>query len=135
MMTRLTQFITIYVNSETFWFYKNCLSKAVLWTCHNICFFGRMSRKFIKINAKSDLYLKLCTVFTTIAGLLYDHGHLSRAVCCRVGRGETDIDSLLPEGYRLNHPWLGRVTACEPQREVQVYLSNCNISQVWKLLL
>ena len=56
----------------------------------------------------------------SIVGLLYDHGHLARAVCCRVGKGDTDVDSLLPPGYRLNHPWLGRVTVCDPPREVQV---------------
>ncbi|XP_053383732.1 uncharacterized protein LOC123535826 [Mercenaria mercenaria] len=52
-------------------------------------------------------------------GLLYDHGHLCRAVCCRVGRGAVDVNSELPQGYRLNHPWLGRVTVCDPPREVQ----------------
>ncbi|XP_060559029.1 uncharacterized protein LOC132719290 isoform X2 [Ruditapes philippinarum] len=52
-------------------------------------------------------------------GLLYDHGHLCRAVCCRVGRGNRDVNSELPPGFKLNHPWLGRVTACDPPREVQ----------------
>ncbi|ESO83264.1 hypothetical protein LOTGIDRAFT_133731 [Lottia gigantea] len=52
-------------------------------------------------------------------GYLYDHGHLARAVCCRVGKGEPDFNSLLPSGFQLNHPWLGRMTACEPQRETQ----------------
>ena len=36
-----------------------------------------------------------------------------------MGRGPTDIDQLLPTNYRLNHPWLGRVTMCDPPREVQ----------------
>ncbi|KAK6191906.1 hypothetical protein SNE40_003482 [Patella caerulea] len=52
-------------------------------------------------------------------GYLYDHGHLARAVCCRVGKGTDDINQQLPDGYHLNHPWLGRMTACEPQRETQ----------------
>ncbi|XP_014773875.1 double-stranded RNA-specific adenosine deaminase isoform X2 [Octopus bimaculoides] len=52
-------------------------------------------------------------------GYLYDHGHLARAVCCRIERGEASVNQLLPEGYRLNHPWLGRVTACDPPRETQ----------------
>ncbi|KAH3890289.1 hypothetical protein DPMN_014365 [Dreissena polymorpha] len=52
-------------------------------------------------------------------GLLYEHGHLARAVCCRVGRGQVDFDTLVPRPYHLNHPWLGRVTACNPPREVQ----------------
>ncbi|XP_041365341.1 double-stranded RNA-specific adenosine deaminase-like [Gigantopelta aegis] len=52
-------------------------------------------------------------------GFLYDHGHLARAVCCRVNRTGQPIDELLPTGYHLNHPWLGRVTACDPSRETQ----------------
>jgi len=52
-------------------------------------------------------------------GLLYDHGHLSRAVCCRLSHGAPDITPALPQGYRINHPKLGRVTVCDPPREVQ----------------
>ncbi|XP_060066776.1 double-stranded RNA-specific adenosine deaminase-like [Ylistrum balloti] len=52
-------------------------------------------------------------------GFLFDPGHLARAVCCRVNRGDTDINTMLPQGYHLNHPWLGRVTAVEPSRETQ----------------
>ncbi|XP_048728595.2 uncharacterized protein LOC125646393 [Ostrea edulis] len=52
-------------------------------------------------------------------GLLYDHGHLSRAMCCRLSRGNTDINSQLPDPYHLNHPWLGRVTVCDVPRETQ----------------
>ncbi|XP_067932536.1 double-stranded RNA-specific adenosine deaminase-like [Watersipora subatra] len=46
-------------------------------------------------------------------GNLFDHGHLSRAVCCRVPE---EINTLLPEGYMLNHPYLGRVTMYETPR-------------------
>ncbi|XP_033751635.1 double-stranded RNA-specific adenosine deaminase-like isoform X2 [Pecten maximus] len=52
-------------------------------------------------------------------GFLFDPGHLARAVCCRVNRGDMDINTMLPQGYQLNHPWLGRVTAVEPSRETQ----------------
>ncbi|KAL3841433.1 hypothetical protein ACJMK2_019583 [Sinanodonta woodiana] len=52
-------------------------------------------------------------------GFLYDHGHLARAVCCRLAQGDTKIDDQLPVEFKLNHPWLGRVTACEPSRETQ----------------
>ncbi|KAK7471852.1 hypothetical protein BaRGS_00035511 [Batillaria attramentaria] len=52
-------------------------------------------------------------------GFLYDHGHLSRAVCCRLDRGEPPLASALPQMFHLNHPWLGRVTACQPLRETQ----------------
>ncbi|KAL8594877.1 hypothetical protein ACOMHN_016118 [Nucella lapillus] len=52
-------------------------------------------------------------------GFLYDHGHLSRAVCCRLAREDPPLEDDLPAGFRLNHPWLGRVTACQPLRETQ----------------
>ncbi|GBM40525.1 Double-stranded RNA-specific adenosine deaminase [Araneus ventricosus] len=51
-------------------------------------------------------------------GNLYHHGHLSRAVCCRLV-GEPELNELLPEGYRLNHPDLGRVIVCTPSRETE----------------
>lgn len=53
-----------------------------------------------------------------VLGNLYHHGHLSRAVCCRLV-GEPELNELLPEGYRLNHPDLGRVIVCTPSRETE----------------
>ncbi|XP_005107468.1 uncharacterized protein LOC101855902 [Aplysia californica] len=52
-------------------------------------------------------------------GYLYDHGHLSRAVCCRLNRSHPSLDDELPSTYQLHHPLLGRVTACDPPRETQ----------------
>lgn len=57
-------------------------------------------------------------------GFLFDHGHLSRAVCCRLNRptGAKTMDPLdnqLPASFHVNHPVLGRVTACDPPRETQ----------------
>lgn len=57
-------------------------------------------------------------------GFLFDPGHLSRAVCCRLGPscglGSTDARALvLPEAFRLNHPCLGRITAYDVSRELQ----------------
>lgn len=54
-----------------------------------------------------------------ITGLLYDHGHLSRATCCRLVHGEPDIQQHLPPSYGVNHPKLGRVTLYEASRETQ----------------
>ena len=54
-----------------------------------------------------------------LPGFLYDHGHLSRAVCCRLAREPPLQDGMLPPGFQLKHPWLGRVTACQPLRETQ----------------
>ena len=52
----------------------------------------------------------------TVSGYLYDHGHLSRAVCCRLDRHVADDVMEIPQGYRVNHPHLGRVTSYEAQR-------------------
>ena len=42
-----------------------------------------------------------------LLGNLYNHGHLCRAVCCRLEH----LDKLpeLPPGFRLNHPQLAKV--------------------------
>ena len=62
-------------------------------------------------------------------GYLYDHGHLARAVCCRLSK-ESDINDDLPLPYSLNHPWLGRVTTYTPSRETQ---KTNNLSVNWFL--
>ena len=50
---------------------------------------------------------------------MYDHGHLSRAVCCRLSNGEPDIQTSLPKTFHINHPSLGQVSSFQPPREVQ----------------
>lgn len=50
---------------------------------------------------------------------MYNHGHLTRAVCCRLEKGGKHIASQLPETYRVNHPRLGRVTMYDPPRETE----------------
>ena len=62
-------------------------------------------------------------------GYLYDHGHLSRAVCCRL-QHNNDLDMQLPNPYHVNHPWLGRVTAYEPPRETE---KTNNLSVNWSI--
>ena len=62
-------------------------------------------------------------------GYLYDHGHLSRAVCCRL-QHNNDLDTQLPSPYHVNHPWLGRVTAYEPPRETE---KTNNLSVNWSV--
>lgn len=62
-------------------------------------------------------------------GYLYDHGHLSRAVCCRL-QHNNDLDTQLPAPYHVNHPWLGRVTAYEPPRETE---KTNNLSVNWSI--
>lgn len=57
------------------------------------------------------IYLKSITL-----GYLYSHGHLTRAVCCRLARdGEPFIQSL-PPPFRLNHPEVGRVSVYDSTR-------------------
>eukprot|EP00112_Aurelia_sp_Birch-Aquarium-sp1_P005980 Seg1670.10 transcript_id=Seg1670.10/GoldUCD/mRNA.D3Y31 product="Double-stranded RNA-specific adenosine deaminase" protein_id=Seg1670.10/GoldUCD/D3Y31 len=70
------------------------------------------------------IYLESLTL-----GYLYEHGHLSRAVCCRLSKN-SDIDAELPMPYALNHPWLGRVTAYDPPRETE---KTNNLSINWYL--
>ena len=60
-------------------------------------------------------------------GYLYDHGHLSRAVCCRL-QHNSDLNTQLPAPYHVNHPWLGRVTAYDPPRETE---KTNNLSVNW----
>ena len=62
-------------------------------------------------------------------GYLYDHGHLSRAVCCRL-QHNSDLNTELPAPYHVNHPWLGRVTAYDPPRETE---KTNNLSVNWSI--
>ena len=44
-----------------------------------------------------------------IPGFQYNHGHMTRSLCCRVS---DDINGPLSQmkGFRVNHTYLGRVT-------------------------
>ncbi|XP_064615331.1 double-stranded RNA-specific adenosine deaminase-like [Liolophura sinensis] len=83
----------------------SCTDKICRWNVTGIQ--GALLSHFIE-----PIYLESVTI-----GFLYDHGHLARALCCRLTQGDTPIQGLLPTGYRLNHPWLGRVTICKPPRD------------------
>ncbi|XP_029927808.1 double-stranded RNA-specific adenosine deaminase [Myripristis murdjan] len=57
------------------------------------------------------IYLKSITL-----GYLYSHGHLTRAVCCRLARdGDAFAQSLSPP-FTLNHPEVGRVSVYDSTR-------------------
>ena len=62
-------------------------------------------------------------------GYLYDHGHLSRAVCCRLQHNR-DLNAQLSPPHHVNHPWLGRVTAYDPPRETE---KTNNLSVNWSI--
>lgn len=38
------------------------------------------------------------------SGYLYSHGHLTRAVCCRLARDGEAFSQSLPPPFTLNHP-------------------------------
>uniref|UniRef100_A0A8C5EV18 Adenosine deaminase RNA specific n=1 Tax=Gouania willdenowi TaxID=441366 RepID=A0A8C5EV18_GOUWI len=57
------------------------------------------------------IYLKSITL-----GYLYSHGHLTRAVCCRLARDNEAFTQNLPLPFRLNHPEVGRVSVYDSTR-------------------
>uniref|UniRef100_A0A7N6AZF4 Adenosine deaminase RNA specific n=1 Tax=Anabas testudineus TaxID=64144 RepID=A0A7N6AZF4_ANATE len=57
------------------------------------------------------IYLKSITL-----GYLYSHGHLTRAVCCRLARDGNTFAQTLPPPFKLNHPEVGRVSVYDSTR-------------------
>uniref|UniRef100_A0A8D0CGV8 Adenosine deaminase RNA specific n=1 Tax=Scleropages formosus TaxID=113540 RepID=A0A8D0CGV8_SCLFO len=57
------------------------------------------------------VYLRTITL-----GYLYSHGHLTRAVCCRLARDGDDFTKKLPPHFTLNHPEVGRVSVYDSTR-------------------
>ncbi|XP_046859187.1 double-stranded RNA-specific adenosine deaminase-like [Xenia sp. Carnegie-2017] len=95
----------------------SCSDKICRWNVLGLQ--GALLTHFIK-----PVYLESLTL-----GYLYDHGHLSRAVCCRLVHKD-DLNGRLASGYHVNHPYIGRVTAYEPPRETE---KTNNISINWVL--
>ena len=60
-------------------------------------------------------------------GCLHHHGHLSRAVCCRVREIEED----LPTGFTVNHPSLGRAGGGDEMKRHTEKTSNFSLN--WAL--
>nr|XP_046255602.1 double-stranded RNA-specific adenosine deaminase [Scatophagus argus]XP_046255603.1 double-stranded RNA-specific adenosine deaminase [Scatophagus argus]XP_046255604.1 double-stranded RNA-specific adenosine deaminase [Scatophagus argus] len=59
----------------------------------------------------NPIYLKSITL-----GYLYSHGHLTRAVCCRLARDGDGFSKSLPAPFVLNHPEVGRVSVYDSTR-------------------
>ncbi|KAG9345405.1 hypothetical protein JZ751_009952, partial [Albula glossodonta] len=57
------------------------------------------------------VYLRSITL-----GYLYSHGHLTRAVCCRLARDGDDFKNSLPANFTVNHPEVGRVSVYDSTR-------------------
>ncbi|XP_023147367.2 double-stranded RNA-specific adenosine deaminase isoform X1 [Amphiprion ocellaris] len=62
-------------------------------------------------NFLHPIYLKSITL-----GYLYSHGHLTRAVCCRLARDGEAFAQSLPSPFKLNHPEVGRVSVYDSTR-------------------
>ncbi|XP_034030633.1 double-stranded RNA-specific adenosine deaminase [Thalassophryne amazonica] len=82
----------------------SCSDKILRWNVLGLQ--GALLSHFVQ-----PIYVKSITL-----GYLYSHGHLTRAVCCRLARdGEAFIRSL-PPPYTLNHPEVGRVSVYDSTR-------------------
>lgn len=49
------------------------------------------------------------------SGRMFDHGHVTRATCCRVSDA---LQEYLPRGYSLRHPYIGRVTTVQTPQDI-----------------
>ena len=77
-----------------------------------------------------SLFISPVYMASLTLGSLHHHGHLSRAVCCRFADMASE-DRLLPEGYRVNHPFLGRVEGGDEMRRHTEKTSNFSLN--WAL--
>ncbi|XP_071480200.1 uncharacterized protein [Diadema antillarum] len=88
----------------------SCSDKVASWNLLGLQ--GALLSHFIE-----PIYLSSITL-----GSLYHHGHLARAVCCRLSSARdnftpTELDNVsLPDEFHINHPQLGCVKAIDPPR-------------------
>ncbi|MBN3299928.1 DSRAD deaminase, partial [Amia calva] len=61
-------------------------------------------------------FLQPVYLHSVTLGYLYSHGHLTRAICCRLARDEEEFTKTLPHPYTLNHPQVGRVSVYDSTR-------------------
>ncbi|MBN3317647.1 DSRAD deaminase, partial [Atractosteus spatula] len=82
----------------------SCSDKILRWNVLGLQ--GALLSHFIE-----PVYLSTVTL-----GYLYSHGHLTRAVCCRLARDGDEFTKSLPPPFRLNHPEVGRVSVYDSTR-------------------
>uniref|UniRef100_A0A672FSQ4 Adenosine deaminase RNA specific n=1 Tax=Salarias fasciatus TaxID=181472 RepID=A0A672FSQ4_SALFA len=82
----------------------SCSDKILRWNVMGLQ--GALLTHFL-----DPIYLKSITL-----GYLYSHGHLTRAVCCRLARDGEAFTQNLPPPFRLNHPEVGRVSVYDSTR-------------------
>ncbi|CAN9513611.1 unnamed protein product [Ophioblennius macclurei] len=82
----------------------SCSDKILRWNVMGLQ--GALLTHFL-----DPIYLKSITL-----GYLYSHGHLTRAVCCRLARDGEAFTQNLPPPFKLNHPEVGRVSVYDSTR-------------------